>query len=94
MPTPSSYALGCLTAIVGAVGLASGAAAQANCETYGKLAIQQQQENVTLKCGFAGPEWSPDLGAHTAWCGGVGPDQWKVQLQKRKQQLDTCKAKG
>jgi hypothetical protein len=60
---------------------------------YGKLALQQQQENVEYKCGLAGPEWSPDLKAHTAWCGTVGPDQWKAQLQKRKQQLDACKAK-
>jgi len=93
MIEPRTYILGSLAAILGAVGLASGAAAQANCETYGKLAIQQQQENVTLKCGFTGPEWSPDLGAHTGWCGTVGPDQWKAQLQARKQQLDTCKAK-
>lgn len=87
------YAAGCLTALVGAAGLATGANAQANCDTYGKLALQQQQENVTAKCGFTGPEWSPDLKAHVAWCGTVGPDQWKVQLQTRKQQLDACKAK-
>jgi hypothetical protein len=87
------YAAGSLTALVGAVALASGANAQANCDTYGKLALQQQQENATAKCGFSGPEWSPDLKAHIAWCGGVGPDQWKVQLQQRKQQLDACKAK-
>ncbi|HML44460.1 MAG: hypothetical protein JNN24_10425 [Hyphomicrobium zavarzinii] len=94
MLTPRLSAAACLTALVGVAGLASGASAQANCDTYGKLAIQQQQENVALKCGFTGPEWSPDLKAHVAWCGGVGPDQWKVQLQKRKQQLDACKAKG
>jgi hypothetical protein len=82
-----------LAALSGATGFATAASAQANCETYGKLALQQQQENVQAKCGFSGPEWSPDLKAHIAWCGGVGPDQWKVQLQKRKQQLDACKAK-
>lgn len=80
-------------ALFGVVGGATGAHAQANCETYGKLAIQQQQENVAEKCGFSGPEWSPDLKAHVAWCGGVGPDQWKSELQKRKQQLDACKSK-
>ena len=92
MRAPRTFAAVCLSAFaVGA--LASGAHAQANCDTYGKLALQQQQENVEGKCGFSGPEWSPDLKAHIAWCGGVGPDQWKSQLQKRKQQLDACKAK-
>lgn len=96
MRTPQSFALGalgCLSALAGAAGLASNASAQANCETYGRLAIQQQQENVENKCGFSGPEWSPDLKAHVSWCGSVGPDQWKAQLQKRKQQLDACRAK-
>jgi hypothetical protein len=93
MAHPRTIAAVCITALAGAAGLASNAAAQANCETYGRLALQQQQQNADSKCGFTGPEWSPDLKAHIAWCGGVGPDQWKVQLQKRKQQLDACKAK-
>lgn len=92
MSTPRNSAA-CLTAVLAAAGLASGAQAQANCDTYGKLALQQQQENVDGKCGFTGPAWSPDLSAHMAWCGSVGPDQWKIQLQTRKQQLDACKAK-
>jgi hypothetical protein len=78
-------------AIIAAGAFSSAANAQANCDTYGKLALQQQKENEAEKCGFAGPEWSPDLKAHMAWCAGVGPDQWKVQLQKRAQQLATCK---
>lgn len=73
--------------------LASGAAAQANCDTYGRLAIQQQQENVRLKCGFGGPEWSGNLAEHKSWCGNVGPDQWKVQLQKRERALAGCASK-
>ncbi len=92
MATPRLSTAAC-AALIGVAGLATGAHAQANCETYGKLAIQQQQENVAEKCGFSGPEWSPDLKAHIAWCGGVGPDQWKSELQKRKQQLDACKSK-
>ena len=47
---------------------------------YGKLAIQQQQDNAEHKCGFTGPQWSPDMKAHISWCGGVGPDQWKAEL--------------
>jgi hypothetical protein len=93
MPTPRLSLAACLAALSGAAGMASEASAQANCDTYGKLALQQQQENVEFKCGFSGPEWSPDLKAHVAWCGSVAPDQWKVQLQARRQQLDTCKSK-
>ena len=93
MPALRLTAAACLTAVLGTAGLASGASAQANCDMYGKLALQQQQENVEAKCGFTGPEWSPDLNAHVAWCAAVGPDQWKAQLQSRKQQLDGCKAK-
>ncbi len=59
---------------------------------YGKLALQQQKENEASKCGFSGAEWSPDLKAHIAWCSSVGPDQWKAQLQKRKQQLGHVQA--
>jgi len=73
--------------------LASRAGAETGCEMYGRLALQQQQENVAEKCGFSGPAWSPDLKAHLSWCGSVGPDQWKAELQKRKQQLDACTAK-
>jgi hypothetical protein len=78
-------------AALAATGLASAAGAQANCDMYGKLALQQQKQNETSKCGFKGAEWSPDLKAHIAWCNTVGPDQWKAQLQKRNQQLENCK---
>ncbi len=67
-----------------------GAFAQANCETYGKLALRQMQENELKKCGFKGLEWNTDLKAHVDWCASVGPDQWKAQLQKRELALATC----
>ena len=85
-------ALGCCAALLGA-GTVPQAHAQASCDVYGRLAVQQQQENAELKCGFSGTEWSPDLKAHLAWCASVGPDQWKAELQKRKQQLDACRSK-
>ena len=69
----------------------SAASAQANCETYGRLALQQQRENETKNCGFTGPSWSSDLRAHIQWCGTVGPDQWKTELQQRAQMLAGCK---
>lgn len=68
------------------------ASAQANCEMYGRLALQQMQQNAQAKCKLTGPEWSADLKAHITWCSSVGPDQWKAQLQKREQALAACAA--
>ena len=81
-----------VAAIIGTALLATtGAAfAQANCDTYGKLALRQMLQNEQKKCGFTGPEWNIDLKAHMDWCGTVGPEQWKVELQKREQALQRC----
>jgi hypothetical protein len=83
-----------LAAVAGGATVVPAAIAQANCEAYGKFALQQQQENERNKCGFTGPEWSSDLRAHLAWCGSVAPLNSQQQLQKRKQMLDDCKAKN
>lgn len=91
MQTIGKRAVIALAALTSAASFSPAANAQANCDTYGKLALQQQKENEAEKCGFSGPEWSSDLKAHMAWCAGVGPDQWKVQLQKRAQKLAGCK---
>ncbi len=77
-----------------AFALAPAANAQANCDTYGRLALKQMQENEQKKCGLKGPEWNTDLKAHTTWCGTVGPDHWKIQLQKREQALAACGKKS
>jgi hypothetical protein len=73
--------------------VASGAAAQANCDWYAKTALKQQQDNDRLKCDLKGPAWTMDLKAHQAWCAGVGPDEWKKQAQLRDQELASCQAK-
>lgn len=72
----------------------SAAAASANCDWYVKTALEQQQRNLKLKCGFAGAEWSGDKGAHAAWCASVGPDVSKASAQKREAALTQCAAKG
>ncbi len=82
-----------IATVLGMAALAPAAMAQGNCETYGKLALQQQKDNETAKCGLSGQEWSTDLKGHVDWCTKVGPDQWKVQLQKRTAALEACKAK-
>jgi hypothetical protein len=81
-----------LLAVLGAVTL-SAAPALANCDWYVKTALEQQQRNLKLKCGFSGAEWSVDKSAHAAWCASVGPDTSKASAQKREAELATCAAK-
>jgi hypothetical protein len=85
-----------LTAVLSTLGLlALGAsAASANCDWYVKTALEQQQRNLKLKCGFSGAEWSVDKGAHSAWCASVGPDVSKASAQKREAALTQCAAKA
>jgi hypothetical protein len=78
---------------LGALAL-SATAASANCDWYVKTALEQQQRNLKLKCGFAGAEWSGDKGAHAAWCASVGPDVSKASAQRREAALTQCAAKG
>jgi hypothetical protein len=94
MPKFAKTTLFALAAAVAAASLGGTAYAQANCEMYGRLALKQMQENEQKKCGLKGPEWNTDFRAHINWCGTVGPDQWKVQLQKREQALAACAKKG
>jgi hypothetical protein len=68
--------------------------ASANCDWYVKTALEQQQRNLKLKCGFAGAEWSVDKGAHATWCASVGPDVSRASAQKREAALTQCAAKG
>jgi hypothetical protein len=67
--------------------------ASANCDWYVKTALEQQQRNLKLKCGFAGAEWSVDKGAHSAWCATVSPDTSRASAQKREADLAKCAAK-
>jgi len=85
--------VGLMAMVLGcAVSLAVPAAlAQSNCATYGYLALKQARENQLQKCGGTGPRWSIDLKAHIAWCGTVGPSEWKSELRERAKMLESCK---
>lgn len=94
MSLPARVSLGIAASGLLVLSLAPVAFAQANCDMYGKLALKQMQENEQKKCGFKGNEWNADLKAHIAWCATVPPDQWKIQIQKREQQLAACGKKA
>lgn len=48
-----------------------------DCNKYAQNAIDQQVANVDLKCGFSGPRWSSNYGAHRDWC---AQDNVSVQM--------------
>jgi hypothetical protein len=84
-----------IQAVAAAAILAGGSAtASANCDWYVKTALEQQQRNLKMKCGFSGSEWSVDKSAHVAWCASVGPDESRSTAQKREAQLNACASKG
>lgn len=74
---------------VGALALLP-ASASANCDWYVKTALEQQQRNLKMKCGLAGPEWSPDKGVHGSWCASVGPEVSRAMAKKREAELTLC----
>jgi hypothetical protein len=80
-----------LVALFGVTALTC-APALANCDWYVKTALEQQQRNLKLKCGFTGAEWSVDKGAHATWCASVGPDVSRASAQKREAALGQCGA--
>ena len=92
MTTLRTCAVLSMAALLGAVTLVPVAPAQqlANCEVYGKKALEQQKTNAYRKCGFTGPAWSGDLKAHIAWCRDVHPQDWLKQMQLREQMLAKC----
>lgn len=82
-----------LLAALGALALQP-SAARANCDWYVKTALEQQQRNLKMKCGFTGAEWSAEKGAHEAWCASVEPDVSRTTAQKREAALEQCAAKS
>lgn len=79
-------------AVVGVLTLQP-AAAYANCDWYVKTALEQQQRNLKMSCGFSGAEWSVDKSAHAAWCASVGPDVSRSTAQRREAALKQCAGK-
>jgi len=75
------------------LGAALATPAAANCDWYVKTALEQQQRNLKLKCGFSGAEWSVDKSAHATWCASVSPDTSRASAQKREAELAQCAAK-
>lgn len=93
MPTIRNIAAGLCAAIAGAAVTSSAAFAQASCDAFAKISVQQQQENERNKCGLTGPEWSSSFQAVLAWCSAHSPQEANEMLKKRKDALAACAAR-
>ena len=61
------------------------------CYGYAKGAINDEQQNVSLGCGFSGPAWQSSLDNHWLWCSGASAGAPEGQQKMRAEQLATCR---
>lgn len=64
-----------------------------NCQAYAALAIAQQEQNIQMKCGFAGGRWSTDFNGHFKWCQTSTMAKLTAEDKARKQALAQCAKK-
>jgi hypothetical protein len=83
--------------VLALIGLAGPALADANlnCSAYAGIAVQQQEQNQSLGCGFQGGGWSTDFQAHYQWCASAGVTMANLVTEDegRKQALNECIAR-
>ena len=65
--------------------------AAADCIAYGATAAQQQRDNTSLKCGFKGPRWHENAGAHAAFCAAAGDAVAASETALRAGKLTECR---
>ena len=78
-------------ALVLALMLATPFQAMANCAQYGATATQQQRENARLGCGFKGPRWHTNAGAHAGFCALAGDGVADAETALRAGKLVKCR---
>jgi hypothetical protein len=71
---------------------ASPSAIAARCSEYAKTAVQQNNENAALGCGFAGARWESNAANHENWCRAVSPDLPVSETAARADALNDCRA--
>ena len=79
------------------VGTAMSSAQAANpvvCTAYANGAVQQQKKNLALGCGFVGPRWMKNFGAHYAWCLGAPLGFVQSEGNARAAMLQQCAGGG
>lgn len=69
----------------------SSGAALADCADYGSNAVAQQNENISLGCGFSGLRWHGDAASHTGFCRLVGEGTVSGETTIREAELAKCR---
>jgi len=64
-----------------------------NCGAYAGLAVAQQEQNIQMKCGFAGGRWSSDFKGHFNWCRTSTMAKLTAEDKARKAALAKCAKK-
>lgn len=60
------------------------------CAAYGRRAVEQNQRNQALSCGYAGNRWSNDASHHSTWCGGASAGEADEETVMRDTLLRQC----
>jgi hypothetical protein len=60
------------------------------CNSYADDALEQQETNEELDCGFSGPRWSDNRTNHFAWCM-LFPQRAEAEQEARREQLRECR---
>ncbi len=66
----------------------------AYCTQYATAAVQQQQENIELGCGFESLRWTDNGGAALIWCMAAGAEAAGLEDSIRETKLAQCRAAG
>lgn len=69
----------------------SSGAAFADCADYGSTAVAQQNENISLGCGFSGLRWHSDAASHAGFCRLVGEGTVSGETAIREAELAKCR---
>ena len=59
-------------------------------ESYATTAVEQQQRNLALQCGYRGARWHEDYNSHLNWATEVSRQQAASETQLRNTRLQEC----
>lgn len=72
--------------VASAFGTCARADSNLNCDAYAGAAVAQNQQNVTLNCGFTGAGWMSDFNAHRNWCLSPGVEITDISIEDKNRQ--------
>lgn len=64
------------------------------CRDYAVRAVQQNDENLRLRCNFTGSSWQSNRNAHFDWCMTASRADREREDRNRVQKLEQCRSSG